>query len=151
MASVTFKSFCRLPESSSQPGSHCEPGLPPVFPRTENGVPALHGKTLAPRIWMLPSPSLPLLTLPQDLPLLLLPPARPPRLRHYHRLIPFIHAFDCPVRFPPLSQSMCATSIQLCPTLCDPVNCSPPGFSVHEIDQARILEWVAMPSSKGSS
>ena len=34
---------------------------------------------------------------------------------------------------------------QLCPTLCDPVNCSPPGFSVHEILQARILEWVACP------
>ena len=32
---------------------------------------------------------------------------------------------------------------QLCPTLCDPVNCSPPGSSVHGILQARILEWVA--------
>ena len=71
MASVTFKSFCRLPESSSQPGSHCEPGLPPVFPRTENGVPALRGKTLTPRIQMLPCPPLPLLILSQGLPLLL--------------------------------------------------------------------------------
>ena len=35
---------------------------------------------------------------------------------------------------------------QLCPTLCDPINCSPPGFSVHGIIQARILEWVAVPS-----
>ena len=35
--------------------------------------------------------------------------------------------------------------------LCDPVNCSPPGSSVHGILQARVLEWVAMPSSKGSS
>ena len=33
----------------------------------------------------------------------------------------------------------------------DPMNCSPPGSSVHEILQARILEWVAMPSSRGSS
>ena len=33
----------------------------------------------------------------------------------------------------------------------DPVNCSPPGSSVHGILQARILEWVAMPSSRGSS
>ena len=36
-------------------------------------------------------------------------------------------------------------------TLCDPMNCSPPGSSVHGIFQARILEWVAMPSSRGSS
>ena len=40
---------------------------------------------------------------------------------------------------------------QLCPTLCDPTDCSLPGSSVHGIIQARILEWVAMPSSKGSS
>ena len=37
-----------------------------------------------------------------------------------------------------------------CPTLCDRMDCSPPGSSVHEILQARILEWVAVPSSKGS-
>ena len=35
-------------------------------------------------------------------------------------------------------------------TLWDPWDCSPPGSSVHEIFQARILEWVAMPSSRGS-
>ena len=40
---------------------------------------------------------------------------------------------------------------QLCLTLCDPMDCSPPGSSVHGILQARILEWVAMPSSRGSS
>ena len=40
---------------------------------------------------------------------------------------------------------------QSCLTLCDPVNCSPPGSSVHRIPQARILEWVAMLSSRGSS
>ena len=45
----------------------------------------------------------------------------------------------------------CAQSLQLCPTLCDPMDCSPPGSSVHGILQARILEWVAMPSSRGSS
>ena len=38
-----------------------------------------------------------------------------------------------------------------CPTHFNPMNCSPPGFSVHGISQARILEWVAMPSSRGSS
>ena len=36
---------------------------------------------------------------------------------------------------------LCSTiSAQLCPTLCDPMECSPPGFSVHRIFQARILE-----------
>ena len=39
---------------------------------------------------------------------------------------------------------------QSCPTLCDPVECSPQSTSVHGIIQARILEWVAMPSSSGS-
>ena len=38
---------------------------------------------------------------------------------------------------------------QSCPTLCDPVNCSPPGAFVHGILQARILEWVAISFSNG--
>ena len=40
---------------------------------------------------------------------------------------------------------------QSCPTLCDPVVCSLPGSSVHGIFRSRILEWVAMPFSRGSS
>ena len=40
---------------------------------------------------------------------------------------------------------------QSCPTLCDPVDGSPPGSSVHGIPQTRILEWVAVSSSRGSS
>ena len=44
-----------------------------------------------------------------------------------------------------------AESLQSYPALCHPTDCSPPGSSVHEILQARILEWVAMPSSRGSS
>ena len=40
---------------------------------------------------------------------------------------------------------------QSCPTLCDPMNCNLPGSSVHGILQARILEWVAISSSKWSS
>ena len=36
-------------------------------------------------------------------------------------------------------------------TFCDPMDCSQPGSSVHGILQAKILEWVAMPSSRGSS
>ena len=39
----------------------------------------------------------------------------------------------------------------LCPPLCDPVDCGPPGSSVHGIFQARILEWVAISPSRGSS
>ena len=40
---------------------------------------------------------------------------------------------------------------QLCLTLCDPMGCSPPGSTVHGILQARILEWVDIPFSRGSS
>ena len=40
---------------------------------------------------------------------------------------------------------------QLCPTLCDPMDCSLTGSSAQGILQARILEWVAIPSSRGSS
>ena len=43
-----------------------------------------------------------------------------------------------------------AKSLQSCPTLCHLMDCSPPGSSVHGILQARILEWVVMPSSGGS-
>ena len=46
---------------------------------------------------------------------------------------------------------MHAKSLQQCPTLCDLMDCSLPGSSVCGIFQGRILEWVAMPSSRGSS
>ena len=42
-------------------------------------------------------------------------------------------------------------SLQSCPTLCDPMDCSLPGASARGILQTRILEWVAMPSARGSS
>ena len=45
----------------------------------------------------------------------------------------------------------CCSNTQSCPTLCDPVDYSPPGSSVHGILQAGILEWVAISSSRGSS
>ena len=45
----------------------------------------------------------------------------------------------------------CAKLLQSCPSLCDPMDCSPPGSTVHGILQVRILEWVAMPSSRRSS
>ena len=43
------------------------------------------------------------------------------------------------------------TQSQSCLTLCNPMNCSPPGFSVHGILQARILEWIAIPFCRGFS
>ena len=57
------------------------------------------------------------------------------RKRHYCRLV-----------------CCCFCSVaKLCPTLCDPVNCSPPGSSVHGIFQARILKWVTIYFSRESS
>ena len=47
-------------------------------------------------------------------------------------------------------QYVCLHS-QSCPTVYDPMNCSPPGSSVYGIFQARILEWIAVFSSRGSS
>ena len=58
----------------------------------------------------------------------------------------FIYAF-----FHLLSLDIHAKVIQSCPTLCDPMDCRLPGFSVHGILQARILEWVAYPFSRGYS
>ena len=46
---------------------------------------------------------------------------------------------------------VCAQSLQSCLTLFDPMDYSPPDSSAHGILQARILGWVAMPSSRGSS
>ena len=46
---------------------------------------------------------------------------------------------------------LCANLVASVVSLCDPMECSPPGSSVHGILQARILEWVVMPSSRGSS
>ena len=45
----------------------------------------------------------------------------------------------------------CVQLLQPHPTLCDPMDCSPPGYSIHGILQARILERVSMPPSTGSS
>ena len=45
----------------------------------------------------------------------------------------------------------CCLIAQWCPTFCDPMDCIPPGSSVHGISQARVLEWVAISFSRGSS
>ena len=54
-------------------------------------------------------------------------------------------------RYRRLASAYAVLSLQSCPTLCDPMDSSPPGSSVHGILQARILEWIAMPSSRRSS
>ena len=51
----------------------------------------------------------------------------------------------------PLPCSTLCLAAQSCQTLCDPMDCSPPGSSVHVVLQERILEWVAMSSSRTSS
>ena len=56
-------------------------------------------------------------------------------------------AYPCGLK----SACMHAQSLQLCLTLCDPMDYSSPGSSVHGILQTRILDWVAVPSSRGSS
>ena len=66
------------------------------------------------------------------------PPASPPPL-----------FFSFPYLGQGLFLSCMCFSHQSCLTLCDPMDCSPLGFSVHGIFQARILEWVAIPCSKG--
>ena len=45
----------------------------------------------------------------------------------------------------------CCSVAKSRPTLCDPFDCSPPGFSVHGISEAETLEWVAISFSRGSS
>ena len=86
-------------------------------------------------------------------PTLCLAPSNP--LSHLLSLEPFLQpflsaVFDWHLTFQLIS-CVFAKSLQSFPTLCDPLGCSPPGSSVHGILQARILEWVAMPSSRGSS
>ena len=55
----------------------------------------------------------------------------------------------CPIF--PYQRKVKVLFAQSCGTLCDPMNYSPPGSSVHGIFQARILEWVAISFSRGSS
>ena len=50
-----------------------------------------------------------------------------------------------------MNPAAAAKSLQSCPTLCYPVNCNPPDSSVHGILQARILKWVSISFSRGSS
>ena len=58
------------------------------------------------------------------------------------------HQLPCPQAF---GMYMYMLVTHLCPTLCDPMDCGPPGSSVHGVLQARILEWVAISLFRGSS
>ena len=59
---------------------------------------------------------------------------------------------ECPREETAYSRHMKESEVaQPCPTLCDPMDCSLPGFSVYGIFQARVLEWGAFSFSRGSS
>ena len=62
---------------------------------------------------------------------------------HFQSVVKVLRSALGPIESESISQS--------CPTLCYPIDCNPPSSSVHEILQARILEWVAIPFSRGSS
>ena len=62
----------------------------------------------------------------------------------------YIYIYVCVCVYTHTRALASAKLLQLHPTLCDPMDCSPSGSSVHGILQAGILEWVAMPSSGGS-
>ena len=70
-------------------------------------------------------------------------------LTHFSTLTSRRAEFD--FLWPLRSHFSCCLVTKLCPTLCDPMDCSPPGSSVHGISQARVLEWVAIFSSRGPS
>ena len=63
-----------------------------------------------------------------------------PGVSHCPQALSFLH-----------SEKVKVLIAQSCPTLCNPMDCSPSGSSVHGILQARILEWLAIPFSRGSS
>ena len=69
-----------------------------------------------------------------------------PQLHHMYLRISKLYLCTLQVCF----VCMCVL-VQSCPTLCNPMDCNPPGFSVHGISQASILEWVAISISRGSS
>ena len=61
------------------------------------------------------------------------------------------HQSRQPRTLPTTQDAVLCSVTQLCLTLCSPMDCSPPDSYVHGILQARLLEWVDMPSSRGSS
>ena len=65
-----------------------------------------------------------------------------------HHLLKRLSFLHC-IFLPPLSKI--SEVAQSCLTICDPMDCSPPGFSVHGSFQARVLEWAVISFSRGSS
>ena len=61
-----------------------------------------------------------------------------------------IYKHKCLLHLPPytgIAAAAAVKSLQSCPTLCDPIDGSPPGFAIPGILQARTLEWVAISFS----
>ena len=86
----------------------------------------------------------------RPLPHFLFPLTDPENLRLFLITFCFSVLFTCSfLKFCFPKCCCCAQLLQLCPTLCSPMDYSPPGSSVHGILQARILEWIAMPCSRG--
>ena len=74
-------------------------------------------------------------------------PFFPPWVSTYSHLVKYRWISDYPH-----SQTLwLVLTAQSCLTLCNPINCSPPSSSIHGILQARTLEWIAIPFSRGSS
>ena len=67
------------------------------------------------------------------------------------KILLFPTTYLCEDRFYLYKKKVKVLVAQLCPTLCDPMDCNPPSSSVHGILQARKLEGVAIPFSRGSS
>ena len=82
--------------------------------------------------------------------MLLSPLASSPSIWFINFTTPFHFICHHQAFFPLMTETLCL-AYQSFPTLRDPMDCSPPGSSVHGILQARILEWFSMPSSRGSS
>ena len=73
------------------------------------------------------------------------------RVRQTWVPIPAPYLLSCVTLSKLLALCIRAKLLQSCPTLCGLMDRSPPGSSIHGILQARMLEWVTMPSSRGSS
>ena len=74
-----------------------------------------------------------------------------PVYSHANIYLKLIEAYNVYAVWSPLPTRGWAKLLQSCLTLFNPLNCNPPGSPVHGILQARILEWISMPSSRGSS
>ena len=68
-----------------------------------------------------------------------------------HKTVPKVGTTLAPLALKSVMKVCMYLVAQSCPALCDLIYCSPPGSSVHGILQARVLEWAAIPFSRGSS